>query len=84
MRAAAAVVGPAEVHVVDVDAGSPSTPVTDAIMPGTSSLRTTSMWSAGGTSTEWSSTITMRGSDRRPTSVPPMAWSPPRIVTRLT
>ena len=46
-------------------------------MPGRSSLRTTSMWRAGGTSIVWSSTMTMRGSACRPTSVPASAWPPP-------
>ena len=36
---------------------SPSSVPTTPIMPGRSSLRTTSMWSAGGTSIVWSSTI---------------------------
>ena len=49
---------------------SPSSVPTMPITPGRSSLRTTSMWSAGGTSTAWSSIITMRCSPRRPPSVP--------------
>ena len=36
------------------------------IMPGTSSLRTTTMWADGGTSTMWSSMPTMRGASCLP------------------
>ena len=56
---------------------SPRMVPTRPMTPGRSSLRTTSMLRAGGTSTLWSSTITMRGSPLRPASVPAMACSPP-------
>ena len=49
---------------------SPSTVPTTPIIPGRSSLRTTSMLVAGGTSVVWSSSVTMRGSPRRPPRVP--------------
>ena len=53
---------------------SPRTVPTRPMTPGLSSLRTTSMWSAGGTSTAWSSTITIRGLACSPASVPAKAW----------
>ena len=56
----------ADVHVGDVDAGVAEHRADRADHPGRSSLRTTSMCGDGGTSTVWSSTITMRGSPFRP------------------
>ena len=75
--------GPTAIDEMETPA-SPMMVPTTPIMPARSSLRTTTMWGAGGTSTTWSSTITSRGSVRGPVRVPATAWSPPRRVTRFT
>src|SRR5439155_849515 len=51
----------------------PNVEPTAPIIPGRSSLRTTSMWRDGGRSTMWSSIPTMRGCSLRPDSVPATA-----------
>ena len=61
--------GPTAIEEMETPA-SPRTTPTTPIMPGRSSLRTTSMCSDGGTSTVWSSTRTIRGSERGPERVP--------------
>ena len=75
--------GPTAIDEMDTWA-SPRMVPTAPIMPARSSLRTTTMWGAGGTSTVWSSIMTSRGSVRGPVSVPATEWSPLRRVIRLT
>ena len=62
----------------------PSSVPTVPMTPGRSSFVTISMWSAGGTSNVWPSTITMRCSPRRPCIVPEIECPPPPTVIRLT
>ena len=73
--------GPTAMDEMETPA-APSAVPTMPIMPGRSSLRTTSMCGDGGTSTTWSSTITIRGSVRSPAvmSVPATACEPERSV----
>ena len=60
--------GPTAMDEMETPA-APSAVPTIPITPGRSSLRTTSMWVDGGTSTTCSSTMTMRGSVRSPTVI---------------
>ena len=57
--------GPTAIDEIEIPAAPRCWPTTP-IIPGRSSLRTTSMWADGGTSTEWSSTLTTLGSTRVP------------------
>ena len=63
---------------------SPQATPTAPIMPGRSSLRTTRRLSAKGSSTPWSSIMTMRALALVPASVPETAWCRLRRVMRLT
>src|SRR5580658_3021278 len=76
-------VGSRAIEWIEIPA-EPSTVPTTPIIPGRSSLRITSMWGDGATSTEWSSTITTRGSLCDPVRVPATECDPDRNVTRLT
>ncbi len=73
--------GPTAIDEMETPA-VPSAVPTIPITPGRSSLRTTSMWVDGGTSTMCSSTMTMRGSVRSPAemSVPATECEPERRV----
>ena len=73
--------GPTAIDEMEMPAVPRAVP-TIPITPGRSSLRTTSMWADGGTSTWWSSTMTMRGSVCRPAemSVPATECEPERNV----
>ena len=63
-------------HVGDVDVGVGAlVPVADH--PGPVVVADDEHVAAGGTSTVWSSSITIRGLAERPTSVPPTLWPAP-------
>ena len=80
---AASGLGPTDMDEMETPA-APSAVPTMPIMPGRSSLRTTSMCEDGATSTRWSSTITILGSVWSPAvlRVPATACEPERNVIR--
>jgi hypothetical protein len=63
---------------------SPRTTPTTPIMPGPVVVADDEHVLGGGTSTVWSSTRTIRGSERGPVRVPASEWSVERSVMRLT